>query len=744
MWRLKLSYLYWRHHPWWLLGVVLAVAVTVGLAFVVSHLWLATREAYNSFVLKPLGNADGQIVATDDEGMFAAWQTVLQGMPEVEVTTPVLNRQTVAIYKDTKVSVQVRGVDPQTDALIHPVYLREGRMIDQTDTSSVVLSSTLSKQFGITLGGTLELVTPQGFRGYTVVGIAQEDASVILAPLLDIQTLFTSGGYVDGFDVRFTKVFDKHVSIQKLQERLKSVATVMTPSERVQPVHYVLLVVRVLLCTVLGFSIFMMMCLLLGFLEATQQQRHDEMKALYILGISGETLTRWRMLELGSVFVMASALGVTVVVIFLQLQGIALNCLSFLVASSLTLIVLGVLFIFFDSHLQVRRLEMRLGWLQRLPARLWFTWQVFTQLGKRYWLAIITFTVALTGFTSLGLILHIQRESLGSLLSTMTQQPTLTERDLQIQEEFPLDGTLSNTIRWNMAMMPGVTFVSSYLTRVMMEEKFEESMYVLDLASFPYQSYFQTLDGVASEQLPEALKEEGSLAISESLAESYKLKAGMWLRLSTPTGSRRYTIVAVIKDIKGVSRAMFIDRQGYLKDWERSSEGLFLLSFEESLRPQQVATLLQEQLNGRYKGLPWRAASFKSELERLVGEVVGWCRWLMLVFVGIAAVSLSHAFSSPALRELLSTVYMLGGQRLWINRVARSTILITTLLVTSMSFALGTGLSYFFISSLEQTGSYWLWSMSGSGYLSSLLVILFLVIILALTLRKHLAFLARH
>jgi ABC-type lipoprotein release transport system permease subunit len=742
MWRLRLSYLYWRQHPWWLLGVMLSLSVTVGLAFVVSHLWLVTREAYNSFVLKPLGNADAQIVATNDEGMFAAWGMVLQTLPEIDIMTPVLSRQTVAIYKDTKVSVQVRGIDPQTDKLIHPVRLLEGRMITGSETSSVVLPSTLAKQFGLTLGETLELVTPQGFRSYTVVGITEESRGVILAPLLDLQTLFTSGGYVDGFDVRFTPTMSETVAFQNIQERLKNVATVMTPGERVQPVHYVLMVVRVLLCTVLGFSVFMIMCLLLSFLEATQQHRRDEMKALYALGISGATLRHWRSLELGSVFALASLLGVAVVVILLQLQGTEVSLLSFLVASGLTSSVIGVMLVF-SHQLDAKRLEGQFNWGQHLPVRFWLSWKLFSQLGKRYWLAVATFTVALTGFTSLGLILHVQRESLGSLLSTMTQQPVLTERNLQIQEEFPLDGTVSNTMRWNMAMMPGVTFVSSYLTRVMMEEAFEESMYVLDLASFPYQSYFQTVDGVDSEVLPEALKEENSLAISESLAHSYKLKAGMWLRLSTPTGNRRYTIVAVIKDIDGVSRAMFIDRQLYLRDWERSSEGLFLLSLEESFRPQHVATLLQEQLNGRYKGLPWRAASFKSELERLVGEIVAWCRWLMLLFVVIAAISLSRAFSSPALRELLSAFYLLGGQRRWLNRVARSTILMTIVLVTSMSFALATGLSYFFIASLEQTNSYWLWSVSGSSYLSSLFVILFLVIVLALTLRRNLTLLSR-
>jgi ABC-type lipoprotein release transport system permease subunit len=743
MWQVRLSYLYWQRHPWWLLGAVLSVAVTVGLAFAVSHLWLATSDAYSSLVLKPLGEADTQIVATDDEGMFAAWQTVLQTMPELNAITPVLNRQTVAIYNDTKIPVQVRGVDASTDTLIHPLRLLEGRRLVPSDTASVVLSSTVAKQLGVALGESLELVTPQGFRHYTAVGIADEASSVILAPLREIQTLFTSGEYVDGFDVRFTSGVNKPLAIQKLQERLKGVATVMTPRERVGSVHYVLVVVRVLLCTVLGFSIVMMVCLLVGFLEATQQQRRDEANALYIFGVSHDTLTTWMMLELSSVFLFASFWGVVFSVLILQPRASELSYVSLLVAGILTSLIVITVLLFFRFQRSSSTSITGRGWIQRLPARLWFSWQLLTQLGRKYWLAVIIFTVSLTGFTSLGLILYVQRESLDALLSKMTQQPVVTERNLQLQEEFPLEGTLSNTTRWNMAMMPGVVFVSSHLTRVMMEEKFEESMYVLDLGSFPYQSYFQTLDGVASEELSETLKADRNLAISESLANSYKLKAGMWLRLNTPSGNHRYKIVAVIRDIEGASRAIYIDRQGYLKDWERSSDGLFLLSFEEDLRPQQVATLLQEQLSGRYKDLPWRAASFKSELERLVGEIVAWCRWLMFTFVVMAAISLSHAFSSPALRDLLSTFYLLGGQRHWLSQLVRSAVLLTTFLITSVSLTLGTGLSYLFVSGLEGRGSYWLWKVSGAGYFSSLLVIVVLILMLALTLRRHLALLSR-
>jgi ABC-type lipoprotein release transport system permease subunit len=736
LWRLRLSYFYWKHHPWWLLGTVLSIAVTVSLTFVVAHLLVTTRATYDRLVLKPLGSADSQLAATEDEGMFATWQTVLETMPGLDVITPVLSRQTLVIYKDTKVSVQVRGIDSETEFLIHPVRLLTGRNITNTDEASVMVSSALSTQLGVTIGETLELVTPHGFRSYTVVGISDDSSSLVIAPLHEIQTLFTSGERVDGFDIRFTPTTHKNIAIQTLQKRFKSVATVMTLGERVQPVRNVLIVVRIMLLTVLGFSVVMLVCLLLSFLGATKLGRSNETQTLYALGVSQAQLTRWLTLELSVIFIIASFLGVLVTAVFMQRDSTQFSYVPFLSASVMTaLVVLGTV-LFLPIHPPVTTIRQDHAWLQTLPVNVWLSWQLFSQLGRSYWLAVTLLTVALTGFTSMGILLQVQHESLESLMTASTNPSVLTERNLQIQEESPLEGTLSTTMRWNMAMMPGVVFVSSHLAKVMMEEKFEEDMYVLDLESFPYQSYFQTTQGVASDVLPEVLGAERNLAISASLAESYGLRAGMGLTLRTPTGSHRYKIVAVLQDIGGVSRAMFIDRQVYLKDWRRSSDHLFLLSFEETLRPQQVAALLQEQLNQHYKGLPWRAASFKSELEQLVGEIVAWCRWLMLSFALVAAVALSHAVLGSSLRALLLAFYLLGGQRHLLSRITQDTLLFITVLITSTALTVGTSLSYLVVHALNRSGSYWLWQVSSPSYIPSLAVIGLLAVFLVI-LTKH-------
>ncbi len=752
MWQLRLSYSYWRHRLGWLVGSSLSVAVTVGLAFVVTHLWLETKHAYTHFVEKPLGTAEGHIIATDEEGMFAVWQNVLETMPDLEVVTPVLSRQTVVRYEDNNLSVQVRGVDPETDALIHPVSLLEGRMIANDDKTSALVSSTLAKQLGLGVNETLELVTPQGVRSYTVIGIAAEVSSGVALPLRDMQKLFTSGQHVDGFDVRFTPTTNQTLALQHLRERLKNVATVLTSKERVQSVRYVFGVIQLVLLTVFAFTVVMILCLLWGLLETSKSERQDESKTLYMLGVSVQLLSRWRRLELSTVLITASFLGILVAAVFVPHQ---ISYIPFLTTLLFALVVVVVGLFFFDLGLAtnsslsnkkpfIHRLHrfirfktfnlcnLRMSnvlWLQTLPSNLWLTRQLLAHLGKRYWLAVFSFTLALTGFTSLGILLQMQRQSLESF----TKQPVLTERTLQIQEEFP--ASLSSSTRWNMAMMPGVVFVSSYLTKVTMEEKFEEDMYVLDVGAFPYQSYLQTSDGVKSDALAEALKTDRHLALSESLAKSYGLKVGMGLRLRTATGSQRYKIVATLKDIGGVSRAMFISRESYLRDWGRDGEGLFVLSFEETLQVQQVEGLLREQL-ARSPGLPWTMVSFKSDLERQLGEMLAWCRWLMLLFVVVAVSALGHALSSPALGNLLATLYLLGGQRRLLNQQTQKTVLLTTVLVTLLALALATTLSYVLVDGLKQSGSYWSWQLSGSSYSPSLAIFLSLVSFLTVMINK--------
>lgn len=759
-WQLRLSYSYWRHHLWWLIGSVLSVAVTVGLAFVVTHFWLETNHTYTHMVEKPLGIADAHILAKDDEGMYAAWRTVLEALPDLETVTPVLSRQTVAMYEGASASVQVRGIEPETSLSLHPVRLLEGRMLKGDDTTFILVSSTLAKELGIDLNETLELVTPQGPRTYTVVGIADEDSSVVTAPLRDIQKLFTSGEMVDGFDVRFAPSTNQMLALQTLQERLKSEATVLTKSERVRSVRDVFTAVHIVLVSVFAFSFTMMTCLLFGLLETSRSERQDEIRALYVLGVSPASLLSWRRLELGGLLVMASGIGILAATLLLKASLIplltALGFTLFIVTATLFFFTLeptsatnnvqkksklspapsptrglGLHFQpYLSLHHHTKTLKAYMSDLRRLPSTLWLSWQLLGQLGKRYWLAIASLTLALAGFTSLGILLQVQRQSLEAFVS---KHPVLTERTLQIQEEYPV--TLSNTTRWNMAMMPGVTFVSSYLTKVTMEEKFEEDMYVLDVNAFPYQRYLQTTDGVTSKALPEALETERNLAISDSLAKSYKLKAGMSLRLRTPSGNHRYKIVATLKDIGGVSRAMFMGRGSYLQDWGRDSQGLFVLSFEETSQRQQLEQLLQEQL-AHTASLPWPIVSLKSDVEKLLGKLLAWCRWLMLLFVVVALSALAHALQGSTLRSFLSTLYLLGGQRHLLDQLTRRTVLLSTLTLTALALALGTTLSYWLISGLNESNAQWSWQLSGSSYVPSLSVLFVLVSYLVITMNK--------
>jgi ABC-type lipoprotein release transport system permease subunit len=797
MWQLRLSYSYWRHHLWWLIGSALGVAVTVGLAFVVTHLWLETEHTYNDLVEQPLGAADAYILANDDEGMYAVWQTVLEKLPGIEVVAPVLNRQTVAIKNGSSLSVQVRGINPELNVRLHATRLLEGRMITRDDQIALVISSTVAKELSLNVNEMLELVTPQGTREYTVVGISNEGSSVVVAPLPEIQTLFTSGDYVDGFDVRFAAA-NQSLTLQTLREHLKSVATVLTTNERTKSVRNMFSAILFVLLTVFVFSLIMMTCLLIGLLETSQTERQDETRALYMLGVSYGSLLRWRRLELGTLLIIASIVGILVAAMLLPVNLIAL-----LAASLLTIfIVSATLFLFtlepviathqpesrfgrvrFTHRNRVHRSERRLlqnsQWcaqrtlhahgeefrykpekqtiintardflaskfrlqhfakplaprtfeLRTLPPNVWLSWQLLTHLGKRYWLAVVSLMLALTGFTSLGIILQVQR---GSLETFLSKRPVLTERTLQIQEEYP--ASLSNSTRWNMAMMPGVVFVSSYLTKVTMEEKLEEDLYVLDGGSFPYQSYLQTSDGLSIEAFTQALQTERDLAISDSLAESYKLKVGMNVRLQTPTGNHRYKIVATLKDISGISRAMFMGRDSYLKDWGRADEGLFVLSFEETLQPQQVEQLLREQL-AHSSSLPWSMVSFKSELEQLLGKLLAWCRWLMLLFVVVAVSMLAHALSSPSLGHLLSTLYLLGGQQRLLRKLAQNTVLVTTFVFTMLALAFGTTLSYILVDGLTQSGNIWAWQLSSSSYTPSLAVFFLLLSFLAVMMNK--------
>jgi ABC-type lipoprotein release transport system permease subunit len=722
MWQINLSYIYWRKHPWWLVSTTLSIAVAVGLTLTTVHLFFITQVAYSNLVLNPLGSAQGHVMALSNEGMFGAWQTILEAMPELQILTPMLSRQTVALYNSRKMPVAVRGIDSDTYFHIHPVVVLEGRVLLKGDQALAMISQQLATQLDINLGDAFEIVTPSGFRSYRVIGISNETSSVVTAPLSGIQNLFTSGERVDGFDLRFSGLTSQTTALKKLQQRFKSVATVMTPHQRVHAMYHMLTVVRGALVTVLGFALIMVVCFMLSFIKSFNTERFNERHVLHIVGVSPGTFRQWRTVELSALVFTAFFLGLAAAVFIVKIS------LTFwLMATVLGLLTLCGFVCFVVLRMRTRRFTFRASWVMKHSPQFWLSWQLLLALGSSYNLGIIMLVLALTGFTSIGLILQVQQQSLESLMSLVDTQPVLTERTLQMQEEVPLEGNMSKSLHWNMAMMPGVAFVSSRLTRVLMEEKLEENMYVLDLASFPYQSYFTSVEGASSEDLPQVLKVERSLAISESLAKSYSLKAGMGLNLRTPTGQHRYKIVAVIKDIGGVSSAMFIDRHTYFTDWEHNSEGLFLVSLDESLKTQQVADLLREHLNQRYSRLSSHDAAFNSELENLLARLLSWSRWLMLIFILMATVMLRHTFSHPQLYKFMITLHMLGGQRRLVTQLSHNTMLLSAA-VSIMAIVSGTLLSYVVVSNLHQNSQYWTWRISGSSYGPSLAIVLLLLV----------------
>jgi hypothetical protein len=525
-----------------------------------------------------------------------------------------------------------------------------------------------------------------------------------------------------------------------LSKRLAGVATVMTPLERVRPVRYLLLAVRGTLLTIVALSLLVVLCVLVAFVTSLYREREEERGMLYLFGLSQPQLTRWQSAELSSVIGLAAVIGLLFafgsVHVFDVLEGARPSGgLALLVglATSSCLILFALLWLWLQPYLERSEVYSRHRWLYTLPSRVWLSWQFVTRLGQGYWLAVSMLALSWTGLITVAAALGVQHAAVQSWVEQAQGQPILDQRHLQLQEEVPL----SDTTRWNMAMLPGVAFTLWGAKAPITEEGFEASMYVFDMPSFPYQDYLQSEEGMANDDLAIALRSSRNLAISESLSRLYGFKVGMRLRLSTPSGEHGYKIVAVLKDIDGLSKAIFIERRIYLQDWERNSEGLYLLSLEEKARPAQVANLLREQLSRQYPGVLWSAAAFKSELERLLETILSWCRWLMIFFVALSLVVLLSATSARGSEQMLSTLYTFGGQRRLLSQLTLTAVFFSLALGMGLATSVATGLSYWLVEGLRQSSDAWVWQAPVSSYLLSILALLVVTHLLSYKLTKH-------
>jgi putative ABC transport system permease protein len=191
------------------LSIVIGVAAVVSVTILVA----TTREAYKMMFATVKGRANLEVAALSGASFDESLVEKVAAVEGVEAAVPIVEKLSSMTIGETRVRLQILGIDPQRDKLVRDLDVVDGRMVESGD--EVVLESDFARQMQIRVGDTVKMLTPRRLRGESagskpmeVVGLvkpkgaaALQQTGMVFMPLARAQLRFTGRGKIDSIQI---------------------------------------------------------------------------------------------------------------------------------------------------------------------------------------------------------------------------------------------------------------------------------------------------------------------------------------------------------------------------------------------------------------------------------------------------------------------------------------------------------------------------------------------------------------
>ncbi len=200
-----------------LLGIMVGVAALI--------IVMSVMNGLHADLINRILGLNGHIVVqsvSQDIGDYPGLTKRLQGMPEVDYVTPVVEGQAMASARNVASGVLVRGVQIK-DFLDHSLVSRRlvAGSVDQFNgDDAVLIGSRMAARFGLAVGDSITFIVPQRGKGVSLgtaprsasfrivglfdVGRVEYDANYAFLPFEAAQGLFQTGDAATGIEVMLT------------------------------------------------------------------------------------------------------------------------------------------------------------------------------------------------------------------------------------------------------------------------------------------------------------------------------------------------------------------------------------------------------------------------------------------------------------------------------------------------------------------------------------------------------------
>jgi putative ABC transport system permease protein len=295
-------------------GVALGVALIVSVGLINNSI----LGSYDTLIEALAGRAQLEVRSLNPQGLDEEWLERIRRNGGVQAAAPLLERRSFLFAGERKVPLLLRGIDPEVDSAIRPLSLRSGRALEPLDESAILLAVPLARSLAVDAGDLVELLTPDGFVSYRVVGtfagldpLNAPQSRVAVLPLVALQRDFLQGERrVSQVDV----VVADDYAVGRIQSGLAAlvngVGFVQEPREQAEQVTELTRNIRFMLLLASAMSLLAAAYLIANNVLATVSERRLDLATLRVLGVSRGRVRRWLLAEVLLLSGLGSVVGV--------------------------------------------------------------------------------------------------------------------------------------------------------------------------------------------------------------------------------------------------------------------------------------------------------------------------------------------------------------------------------------------------------------------------------------------------
>ena len=316
-----------RNRPGRAILTLLSIIIGVGAMVAVDIGTTTTHEAYQTMYESMAGKAALEIIAEDGSFFPGELASRVAEMPDVESAIPSAQKVSTVWFKDAKVRLLIKGIDPNQEAAAGDYELKQGAYFDEnTQKYDALLETGFAEGLGVKVGDTVKLgITRGGLSGsmkdFRIIGMLSprgaanfSQGGVIFLPLPAAEYFFDKEGQVNSISVVLNEDADDKAMQAKIAGLLPAGLTVRSPMARahfnkdtMKPAELGLDVAYVLMIILGLFTIFNTYLMNVG-------ERRRQFAVLRAVGTTRGQISRMLLLEglamglVGTVF--GSVLGI--------------------------------------------------------------------------------------------------------------------------------------------------------------------------------------------------------------------------------------------------------------------------------------------------------------------------------------------------------------------------------------------------------------------------------------------------